>query len=97
MTKRALEGVGGFQVLRCVCGQDAAEDLHDFALDFILLGVMMPGMDGPQTLAHTARQIDIKPVPVVLTAKVQPGEIGCNNASLPPPTSSHGHALRTSH
>ena len=72
----ALEAVGGFQVLSCNCGQDALDQVQGFAPDFILLDVMMPGMDGPQTLAHISQLIDISQVPVAfMTAKVQPAEI----------------------
>lgn len=72
----ALEAVGGFQVLSCSSGQDALDQVQGFAPDFILLDVMMPGMDGPQTLAQIARLIDINQVPVAfMTAKVQPAEI----------------------
>ena len=72
----ALEAVGGFQVLSCSSGQDALDQVLGFAPDFILLDVMMPGMDGPQTLAQIARLIDINQVPVAfMTAKVQPAEI----------------------
>ncbi|WP_296130859.1 response regulator [Pseudomonas sp. Ga0074129] len=72
----ALEAVGGFQVLSCSSGQAALDQLVAFAPDFILLDVMMPDMDGPQTLAHIAQLIDIEQVPVAfMTAKVQPAEI----------------------
>lgn len=76
VAKVALEAVGGFQVLSCSSGQDALDQVQGFAPDFILLDVMMPGMDGPQTLERIARLIDINQVPVVfMTAKVQPTEI----------------------
>jgi len=76
VTKVALEAVGGFQVLSCSSGQAALDQLVAFAPDFILLDVMMPDMDGPQTLAHIAQLIDIEQVPVAfMTAKVQPAEI----------------------
>lgn len=76
VAKLALEAVGGFQVLSCASGQAALDQLVDFAPDFILLDVMMPDMDGPQTLAHIAQLIDIQKVPVAfMTAKVQPAEI----------------------
>jgi two-component system, OmpR family, response regulator len=76
VAKLALEAVGGFQVLSCSSGQAALDQLAAFAPDFILLDVMMPDMDGPQTLAHIARLIDIEQVPVAfMTAKVQPAEI----------------------
>ena len=76
VAKVALEAVGGFRVLSCSCGQDALDQVQGFAPDFILLDVMMPGMDGPQTLAKIAQLVDIDRIPVVfMTAKVQPAEI----------------------
>ncbi|MFZ3204148.1 MAG: response regulator [Pseudomonas sp.] len=76
VAKVALEAVGGFRVLSCSCGQDALDQVQSFAPDFILLDVMMPGMDGPQTLAKIAQLVDIDRIPVVfMTAKVQPAEI----------------------
>ncbi|WP_332820830.1 response regulator [Pseudomonas sp.] len=76
VAKVALEDVGGFRVLSCSCGQDALDQVQGFAPDFILLDVMMPGMDGPQTLAKIAQLVDIGQIPVVfMTAKVQPAEI----------------------
>jgi CheY-like chemotaxis protein len=76
VAKVALEAVGGFRVLSCSCGQDALDQVQGFAPDFILLDVMMPGMDGPQTLAKIAQLVNIDQIPVVfMTAKVQPTEI----------------------
>jgi DNA-binding response OmpR family regulator len=76
VAKVALEAVGGFQVLSCSSSQAALDQLVAFAPDFILLDVMMPDMDGPQTLAYIAQLIDIAQVPVAfMTAKVQPAEI----------------------
>jgi two-component system, OmpR family, response regulator len=72
----ALEAVGGFEVLSCSCGQDALDQVQGFAPDFILLDVMMPGMDGPQTLEKLSQLVDIAKIPVAfMTAKVQPNEI----------------------
>lgn len=76
VAKVALEAVGGFTVLSCASGQEALDRVQGFAPDFILLDVMMPGMDGPQTLARLAALIDLERIPVVfMTAKVQPAEI----------------------
>lgn len=76
VAKIALEAVGSFQVLSCASGQEALDQVQGFAPHFILLDVMMPGMDGPQTLKQIARLIDISHVPVAfMTAKVQPEEI----------------------
>ena len=76
VAKVALEVVGGFRVLSCASGQDALDQIQGFAPDFILLDVMMPDMDGPQTLEKIRHLVDIGQVPVVfMTAKVQPAEV----------------------
>ncbi|WP_324732836.1 MULTISPECIES: response regulator [Pseudomonas] len=76
VAKVALEAVGGFRVLSCSSGQEALDQIQGFAPDFILLDVMMPGMDGPQTLIKLSELVDIGLIPVAfMTAKVQPAEI----------------------
>ena len=50
IAKLALETVGGFEVMICGSGAEALEKAPDFAPDILLLDVMMPGMDGPDTL-----------------------------------------------
>jgi two-component system OmpR family response regulator len=76
VAKVALEAVGGFTVLSCSSGQAALDQVQGFAPDFILLDVMMPGMDGPQTLERLGLLVDMTQIPVAfMTAKVQPNEI----------------------
>ncbi|WP_120997398.1 response regulator [Stutzerimonas urumqiensis] len=76
VTKLALEAVGGYQVLSCDSGPQALEQVEAFAPDFILLDVMMPGMDGPETLARLRERPALADTPVAfMTAKVQSGEI----------------------
>lgn len=76
VAKVALEAVGGFQVLSCASGAEALAQVLGFNPQFILLDVMMPGMDGPQTLLKLRELVDIQRVPVAfMTAKVQPAEI----------------------
>lgn len=76
VAKMALEVVGGFEVLSCGSGQEALDKVVGFAPDFILLDVMMPGMDGPQTLERLGELVNIDALPVAfMTAKVQPPEI----------------------
>lgn len=72
----ALESVGGFTVRLCEDGPRALEALPGFAPDLVMLDVMMPGMDGPATLAELRKLPQGKSVPVIfMTAKVQQAEI----------------------
>lgn len=76
VAKIALEVVGGFSVHTCSSGQQAIADYATVAPQLILLDVMMPGMDGPTTLAQLQQQFDLSKVPAVfMTAKVQSNEV----------------------
>lgn len=76
VVKVALEMIGGYQVLACSSGQEALQQVAGFDPQMILLDVMMPGMDGPETLSRLRGLIDLNEVPVVfMTAKVQSEEI----------------------
>lgn len=71
----ALERVGKETVLACSHGAEALDRVDGFAPDIVLLDVMMPEMDGPQTLAALRARERWADVPVVfLTAKVSPEE-----------------------
>lgn len=72
----ALENVGGYTVELCGSGREAVEKVVAFQPDLIVLDVMMPGMDGPTTLAALREIPEAKNIPVIfMTAKVQPQEI----------------------
>ena len=72
----ALEVVGRLTVKICSSGEDALRDIAAFAPDMVLLDVMMPGMDGPGTLAALRALPQWKDIPVAfMTAKVQPNEV----------------------
>lgn len=72
----ALENVGGFELLVCSSGTEAIEKAVAFAPDLLLLDVMMPGMDGPTTLAELRKMPQLAKTPVMfMTAKVQPQEV----------------------
>lgn len=76
VARLALERVGGFELLVCASGQEALDKAGAFGPDLILLDVMMPGLDGPATLARLRAEPATAAIPVVfLTAKVQPSEI----------------------
>lgn len=72
----ALEAVGGFTVEICGSGKEALEKAPMFAPDLILLDVMMPGMDGPNTLNAMRENPAISDTPAIfMTAKVQQHEV----------------------
>jgi two-component system OmpR family response regulator len=72
----ALESLGGFSVLTCGSGDEALSRFSELAPDLVLLDVMMPGMDGPETLAALRRLPAAADTPVVfMTARVQAHEI----------------------
>ena len=72
----ALEMVGGLTVRVCSSGTEAVAAATAFAPDCVLLDVMMPGMDGPATLAALRADAATAHIPVIfMTAKVQSSEV----------------------
>ena len=68
-----LRIVGGLEVWCAESGPEALELLGSIHPDVVVLDVMMPGMDGPDTLRAIRERSD---VPVVfLTAKAQQREV----------------------
>jgi CheY-like chemotaxis protein len=71
-----LQTVGGFEVVGCASGAEALARAPKARADLILLDAMMPGMDGPETLARLRTLPETAATPVVfLTARVQPNEV----------------------
>lgn len=71
----ALGLVGGWEVSVASGGAEGIEKAHSDKPDAVLLDVMMPGMDGPSTLARLRQDPATQKLPVILlTAKVRPGE-----------------------
>lgn len=63
-------------VRTCDSGERALELLADAPADIVLLDVMMPGLDGPATLARMRADSRLGHIPVVfMTAKALPQEI----------------------
>ena len=76
VAQMALEAVGGFEVLAYGSGRDAVAAAAAAGADLILLDVMMPGMDGPSTLAALRTVPATAATPVIfMTAKVQASEV----------------------
>ncbi|MDJ0932810.1 MAG: response regulator [Breoghania sp.] len=60
----------------CASGAEALSKVSDFRPEIILLDVMMPGMDGPETLERLRDIEATKETPVVfITARTQAYEI----------------------
>jgi CheY-like chemotaxis protein len=65
-----------FSVRSCASGADAIAEAAKWCPDLILCDVMMPGMDGPATLARLRESPQTVNTPVVfMTARVQAHEI----------------------
>ncbi|MAF96589.1 MAG: hypothetical protein CMM60_12655 [Rhodospirillaceae bacterium] len=72
----ALESVGGIEVMMCAYGAEALEKAAAFGPDIVLLDVMMPGMDGSDTLEAMRKIPGLENTPAIfLTAKAMPSEI----------------------
>ena len=72
----ALEVVGGLTLQACASGAEALAAAEAFEPQLLLLDVMMPGMDGPTTLARLRERPALRHVPVIfMTAKVQASEV----------------------
>lgn len=73
VARMALVKRGGFEVKVCSSGEEALAAAPAFAPDLLLLDVMMPGMDGPATLAALRQLPGTMATPAIfLTAKVHP-------------------------
>lgn len=71
----ALSDIAGFDLQSCASGQEALDNVEQFAPQLILLDVMMPKMDGLETLQGLRQLPSAKDIPVVfMTAKTQLAE-----------------------
>lgn len=65
-----------FELTQCESGLAALALARDLELDVILLDVMMPGMDGMETLTELRKLPHLAHTPVIfMTARVQPAEV----------------------
>ena len=72
----AVGRVGGWETLLASSGPEAVELAARERPDLILLDVMMPGTDGPETLSLLRARAETAEIPIVfLTAKVQQREV----------------------
>ena len=72
----SLSTVGQLDVLSCSNGSQALASVTAFAPNLVLLDVMMPGLNGPETLKALRQMPAMKGVPVVfMTAQVMPADL----------------------
>lgn len=72
VAKTSLELVGGFRVILADSGQRGVAIAHENPPDAIILDLMMPDLDGRNTLAQLKGYSETATIPVImLTAKVQ--------------------------
>lgn len=79
LLRLCLVAVGGYGVDLCASGPEALVHLETARPDLLLMDVMMPGLDGPATLAALRERGLGIPV-VFLTAKVQAPEVAALKA-----------------
>lgn len=76
VAEMSLSLVPAFTVHLCASGEQALALVRELKPDLVLLDVMMPGLDGPATLARLRAEPDIDVPPVIfITAKAMPAEI----------------------
>jgi DNA-binding response OmpR family regulator len=72
----SLSRVGSMKVLEAAGGAEGMRIAREQQPDAILLDMMMPGMDGSQTLAALRAQLETATIPVIfLTAKTIEAEV----------------------
>ena len=75
VARLSLELIGGWTVFVADSGIDAIEQAKLRSPDVILLDMMMPGIDGLETLQRLAAEQSTSHIPVIfLTAMAQTGE-----------------------
>lgn len=76
VTKLALETMGGHNVTDFASGEDALQAVPQLDPDLLVLDVMMPGLDGPQTLMLMRKIPALAETPAVfLTASTQASQM----------------------
>ena len=77
IARLSLSRVGGMEVVEAGSGPEGVRKAEAERPDAILLDVMMPGIDGPETLALLRAGESTSKIPVLfLTAKAMSAEIG---------------------
>ncbi len=76
VAKMALSSIGGFDVLAVNSGKAALEQGKEFAADLFLLDLMMPEMDGIETLNALRIELGFANTPAIfMTARHQKADV----------------------
>ena len=70
----AMQGFSNLEVLHCDRGQLAVEAFSEFDPEILLFDVMLPGMDGVQTLDAVRNCLVVRMSVIFMTAKAQTHE-----------------------
>lgn len=72
IVRMSLEQLGGYQVATCDSCAAALALVDEFNPDLLLLDVMMPDVDGPETLRALRERVSAEAAPAIfVTAKVE--------------------------
>ena len=72
----ALCNISDYTLKVCSSGNEALSEIGSFSPDLLLLDVMMPGLDGPETLQEIRKIEGYQKTPAIfMTAKILPNEI----------------------
>ncbi len=76
MAEHALTEIGNYDVLMCESGAEALGKLEAFMPDLILIDLMMPELDGVETVSEIRKIAPFKSTPAIfITAKIVPPEV----------------------
>ncbi|MEQ9695214.1 response regulator [Shimia sp. SDUM112013] len=70
IVKICLETLGGFKLLQCESGRVALEAAEGFAPDLFILDMMMPGLNGIETLQALREKDSLANVPAIFVSSV---------------------------
>jgi len=76
IARLALEAVAGFELRISSSGEEALKEAENYSADLVMLDVMMPGMDGIQTIAELKKLKQYQNTPFLfMTGKTNQKEI----------------------
>jgi CheY-like chemotaxis protein len=74
VTLRDMLEASGYAVLEAASGPEALQMVRQEPPDFILLDIVMPGMDGFETCAELRRLPESRHLPILMVTSLEDGE-----------------------